>query len=58
VLRNTVDAPRYVRNCALLREMEIDTVDREMNGMYGNTGIVFTSMPMSRLYNSWTTVIQ
>jgi hypothetical protein len=30
VVRNTVDAPRYVRNSALYREMEIDTVDREI----------------------------
>jgi hypothetical protein len=30
VVRNTVDAPRYVRNSALHRGLEIDTVDREI----------------------------
>jgi hypothetical protein len=55
VFRNIVDAPWYMRNSDLHRDLEIDTVGREIKkGIHGNMRIGFTNTPVSRLYNSCT----
>jgi hypothetical protein len=47
----------YVRNSDLHRDLEIDTVDKEIQRFARKHEERTTNTPVTRLYHSWTTVM-